>query len=230
MNRSARLASTRSLVRSQWDKITFYGKNVKEDKEPTDAEQVAEKPVEPLPNVFDDEEDYFLVGKAFSAVGRLTDKGFLVYGGAIIAPPCKSFKGNKTYSELRSDLVYDGVIDDELPGEACLVGNFLFKSVTQAACIIAGAMLNGRDAWKTAPDKDGAVLTFGEAHPRLRKSKAQKEAARRAREARRAEREERSKKDDYKSGTLVEGRKWNITWRGQTPIHKNGIYSGVRCV
>lgn len=182
--------------------------------------------------VFDDEEDYFLSGRNFGAVGHLTEEGFIVYAGSTIAPPCDSFKRNRSYSGLRERLIEEGVIDSECNDH--LTKDVIFKSVSQAASVIAGAILNGRDSWRTAPDADGAVLTFGEAHPKLRPTMSRKEE-RRLRE----EREERERRR-REMAAIKEMRGRGVTvcwfsrpgvlveWRGHLPVPKDMICADGR--
>ena len=181
--------------------------------------------------VFEDEEDYFLSGRNFKARGHLTENGFIVFAGATIAPPCESFNRNKTYSELRSRLVNDEIIDDDVPETAYLTEDHIFKSVSQAACIIAGAILNGRDNWRTAPDEDGAILTFGEAHPRFKPKATRKELRRQAEERRQRDirRKElqaiREMKERGVKICWVSKPGWFTEYRGHLPVPMNMIYA-----
>lgn len=164
--------------------------------------------------VYDDEETFIMAGRKWKATGKQIEGGFVVEAGSTVNSVCEFFKKMKPYYQLRTNLEQNGVIKDN-----AFKLDYKFDSAYQAGCIVAARTLGGRTVWKTAPDKDGAVLTFREAHPKPRHSG----------KAKRADRSARLDEVQYESEATIDGRKWHNEWRGRAPIRRNGIYSGVRC-
>jgi len=224
MRNQAVQAPARSLVRSQWDRITFYGKRIEEEPEGGKSElpdiplvEEVEPPPPPEPKVYDDEPEFVISGKKWKAKGKLTEEGFVVYVGSTVNAVTESFKKEKSYFPIREKLEAEGVI-----ANGTFTSDYTFKSAAQAGSVVACAPVSARTAWKTEPDEDGAVMTYGEAHPKLREPKKAKNPAVKKPKVEKGQ-------SVYRSHALVEGRKWDIEWRGQVPVRKGGVYSGVRC-
>ena len=93
------------------------------------------------------------------AAGTMTGyKTMYVYPGAMVRPENKLLrqKGMAAYGKQREELEKAGIIhDSEISG-------YEFDNPSQAACIIAGASMNGNTAWH---DKNG--VTLGELKDRI---------------------------------------------------------------
>ena len=210
--------NTRSLIRSQWDRITFYGRPMEEG---ASALPSADEP--PMPKVFDDEPEMILEGREFGGWGKLTPDGFLIFAGSFANEPTPSFRKDKVYFPIRQRLEADGVIQDGL-----FVSDYLFKSAAQAGCVIAAACIQATKKWHTIPDEDGATLTYAECHPKMKEGKAKATATAR----RKPEPPPRNEDLDavvFRSKALIDGKAWTIEYRGHVPFHPNGVYLGEPC-
>ena len=227
------MKATRSLVRSQWDKITFYGPKPKNGgyMEVDGISELAETPAPikaepPMPKVFDDEPDMVIEGRnhkghSWKVRGRLTEEGFIVYAGSVANNVPPSFLANKVYFPLRQQLMVDGVIDEN----SVFTCDFTFKNATQAGCVVAASLIQARKAWHTEPDDDGDMMTYEECHPRARGVKMRERKARQRRKAIEAKRRAWVSEKMRKADAVVDGKAWHREWRGRIPVRKDGVYS-----
>lgn len=214
--------TTRSLIRSGWERLTFYGPRPKNNGymevdgiSELDAEPVREevKPEPPLPKVFDDEPDFVLEGRNWGGRGRLTEDGFVVFAGSFANDCAASFRANRQYYPLRVTLEEMGVIVDGM-----FTRDYCFRSVAQAGCILAAANIQATKKWHTEPDEDGETMTYEECHP---KTRGIKRYERKLRERRKAKADAVARTADV----VLDGRAWRSEWRGQNPVRDRGLYS-----
>ena len=116
---------------------------------------------------------YSFTGRKFSAKGMATLGGFLVFAGAQFAPMSESFKHNKTYSQIRSMCEEERMLDEH----DVLVRDCIFKSVSQAASVVAGAIVSGRTAWKAIPAGKSLPRTYAEIADKAARIEARRKAA-----------------------------------------------------
>ena len=229
--------TTRSLIRSQWEKLTFYGPKPKNDgyMEVDGISELSETPPPvqdeptvqdepPMPKVFDDEPELVLEGRKWKARGKLTCEGFVVYAGSTAKDIPPSFKADKTYFPIRQALMDDGTISQE----GVFTREHIFRSATQAGCVIAAdGAIQAKKKWHTEPDEDGVTMTYEECHPKSRGAeKREKEARGRRREVAK-QAKERLDRIVRTSDAVIDGRAWRHEWRGQCPIREEGIYLGA---
>ena len=177
------------------------------------ASSRAGRPVSPMNGY---EVDYYLVGRAYSASGRMTKGGFVVYAGAVIAPSTRKLVKERCYANRRRRMMDDGTIVKDAAGRDVLTRAYTFPSHTMAAIIVSGRIMDGLSAWRVSREDYRKAATYGDNH-----SAAVVKTAELPAECDRATME---------SDALIDGRAWHHEWRGQTPVHKGGVYLGARCV
>lgn len=171
----------------------------------------------PIAPMNDEELEYRLVGNGYMAEGRRTAEGFIVYAGAKFGNPTSTFLKYKGFVNRRERLAEDKTVVGGI-----LTKNYIFNSHAMAACIVAGSIINGLTAWRDATDDYAKAATYGELHGAERKAKAEHRTHGNTIEA--------ADKAVMESDATIEGRRWHHEWRGQTPVHKGGVYLGARCV
>ncbi len=95
-----------------------------------------------------------------SASATRTDEGLVVHAGSQAAPSVQSSL-SYGYRSLREKLLASGVLF-QTDGTVKFAKDHLFTSPSQAAAIIVGYSINGRDAWRTSQG-----VTFGEYEAKL---------------------------------------------------------------
>lgn len=82
------------------------------------------------------------VNKKF-AMGDYCDDGFIVFKGSCISDhTTRSFDANN-YSALRNNLIAERIIVNDV-----FVSDYVFSSLSAAACVVEGRMISGPEAWK----------------------------------------------------------------------------------
>jgi hypothetical protein len=96
----------------------------------------------------------YLKGKEASARGRETPEGFIVYKGSIAtSSEAPAFK-DKSYKQLRDQLITKGVIASN-GANLLFTEDYLFNAPSAAASVIRGTQLNGLLHWQ---DEHGTPL------------------------------------------------------------------------
>ena len=96
---------------------------------------------------------FYCKGKDASAVGELTDDGFLVYkGGRCTIDESKSI--HTWISRIRKQLLEDQILKED-NGQYVFQSDHLFNSPSSAAATILARAANGWTSWK---DKNGRTL------------------------------------------------------------------------
>jgi len=115
------------------------------------TEFVSEQNNNPSAIAFEENLRLFLKSKGISARAHLTDEGIVVLSGSQVSGKVADSlsKGNK---KLREKLIENRVLG-KTNGVYSFVKNQLFKSPSQAAAIIVGYSVNGRECWKTSSGK-----------------------------------------------------------------------------
>ena len=90
--------------------------------------------------------------KGMDAKACLTDEGIVVLKSSRAAKVVKSSLSNG-YKKLRNQLIENGVLKEDAGGYV-FTKNHLFKSPSQAAAIIVGYAINGRQNWCTSEGID----------------------------------------------------------------------------
>jgi hypothetical protein len=125
--------------------------------EPRKSPELSELGAEQRPMLVDSETLYLNVSDVH-AVAVKTDEGLVVLAGATAALQVRpSLTGG--YQAIRQQLLQSGALE-EAGGVLRLQRDALFSSPTQAAAVLVGYSINGRDAWKT---KAGQTLAAVEA-------------------------------------------------------------------
>lgn len=98
------------------------------------------------------ESNFSLNVKNITAKAQLTDEGIVVLSGSMVAGDiCDSLSTG--YKKLRSQLIESGIINKRSDGVLVFTKDQLFTSPSQAAAIIVGYAINGRNSWQTESGK-----------------------------------------------------------------------------
>lgn len=152
-------SETRSPTRSTWGSLEFF-------RRPEASKQGGEGTTLP------DSHTYIMGGRSWHASGRLVPEGFKVLAGSTVNSVTESFAKAKSYYPVRMECEALGVIVD-----GKFVRDCTFKSAAQAACIVAAALVDARRAWTTK--EDGKTFTYGEMHPKVRRTRMSPQETRR---------------------------------------------------
>jgi hypothetical protein len=101
-------------------------------------------------------EQFHLTAKGVTAQAVMTDEGVVILSGS--GASAKSVESiSPGYKRLREQLLQQGVL---VPDGTNLKfsQDHLFSSPSAAACVVVGAAINGREAWRTSGDKSLADL------------------------------------------------------------------------
>ena len=86
-----------------------------------------------------------MTNELYTQAARTSDKEFLVRLGSQIANgTTESFKSS-AYFPVREALLKDGTISD-----GAFTKDYTFRSISEAASVVAGHGMNGLDCWKAA--------------------------------------------------------------------------------
>ncbi|MCX4121986.1 GIY-YIG nuclease family protein [Vibrio parahaemolyticus] len=103
------------------------------------------------------ESNFCLNVKNITAKALLTDEGIVVLSGSIVARDVRDSLSTG-YKKLRSQLIESGVISKGSDGVFVFTRDQLFTSPSQAAAIIVGYAINGRNSWQTESGKTLKVV------------------------------------------------------------------------
>ncbi len=118
----------------------------KHEKQPTPKTERTPTPVQP-PSVSPTEELFTLNVKGVHALSVRTDEGIVVLSGSHAAKETKPSL-SEAYRKLKEQLIAQGILVEE--GQHYkFVKDHLFPSPSQAAAIIVGYSINGRENWRT---------------------------------------------------------------------------------
>lgn len=103
------------------------------------------------------ESNFYLNVKNITAKALLTDEGIVVLSGSMVARDVRDSLSTG-YKKLRSQLIESGVISKDSDGVFVFTRDQLFTSPSQAAAIIVGYAINGRNSWQTESGKTLKVV------------------------------------------------------------------------
>lgn len=103
------------------------------------------------------ESNFCLNVKNITAKALLTDEGIVVLSGSMVARDVRDSLSTG-YKKLRSQLIESGVISKGPDGVFVFTRDQLFTSPSQAAAIIVGYAINGRNSWQTESGKTLKVV------------------------------------------------------------------------
>ena len=109
----------------------------------------------------ENEPTFFIGGREWKTTGRLTEDGFLVFGGSTVNHITDSFRRGSSYFPIRHELEKSGVIVDNR-----FVRDYIFNSPCQAASVAACRACSINMELRT-DDED--KTPFGVVHPKAKR-------------------------------------------------------------